>query len=101
MVKPIEIALAAHEICVNELIPKKISPQHDESKHLDTSAYYAYYFNDRGMGNLTGKEIVDAIIEAAKWDKDSTWFGHPEPSLVVKYFEDKRHKIHSDTDSGA
>ena len=83
MVEPIDIAEAAHRICVKELIPNKISPPHDETLHTDTSKWYADAINEAGL-DVTGEEIVKAIITLNKWDKKSKWAGHPGPARVVE-----------------
>lgn len=94
MVKPIEIALAAHQECGN-LIRMKLSPQHDESIHLWAGEIYANAINRAGL-EATAQEIVDAIINVKLWDRKSAWTGHPDPMLVVEYLSEGRHNESQD-----
>lgn len=85
MIDPLDIAEAAHKVCVEQLMPKGISPQHDISLHTDTSRWYAEAINLAGL-NVTGKEVVDAILKVTDWDMNSKWPGHPGPQKVIDYF---------------
>lgn len=82
MLEPLDIAIEVHKLCESVLIPKGISPDHTITIHGDTTAYYARSINQAGL-DVTGKQVVDAIIKAAKWDMDSPWPGHPAASKVI------------------
>jgi hypothetical protein len=80
--KAIDIAEEAHKICVKQLIPNGISPEHEISAHILTSSFYADVLTGADA-HATGKEVVEAIIRATGWDMKSPWPGHPHPDLVL------------------
>lgn len=83
MVEPIDIMEAAHQVCVDVLIPNQISPAHASISHAPTSALYAEAINEAGL-DVTGPQVIDAIMKVTKWDKKSKWPGHPDPQKVIK-----------------
>lgn len=82
MVEPIEIAEFAHKLCTDKLIPLGMSPQHDITGHSQTTAYYAKIINAANL-DVTGEQVGLAIIEAANWDTESRWPGHPHSDKVL------------------
>jgi hypothetical protein len=87
MVKPIDIALVAHEICLTTLISSYLSPEHDFPTHLDTSRVYAEAFNDAGLEDADAKDIVKAIVNVTGWDMVTKWPGHPATKDVIEHYK--------------
>lgn len=83
MIEPLDIAIEVHKICEETLIPNKVSPEHDITRHSDTTTFYANAINDAGL-QVTGKQVTEAIIRAAGWDMKSPWPGHPMPEKVIE-----------------
>lgn len=88
MVKPYEVAVAAHEVCLTKLIPSGMSPPHDFPSHLPTAEYYANEINKANLEGMTGGAIVRAIIAVTGWDMTSLWPGHPNPEDVLNYLKE-------------
>lgn len=87
MVLAIDIANAAHDLCISILIPKGLSPKHEVVGHMDTSSLYAEKINEAGLGHLSGSAIIFSIMTVTGWDADSKWPGHPHPDLVIEYLK--------------
>lgn len=83
MFHPIQLAIEVHKLCEEELIPKGISPKHDIMMHSYTTTYYTNALNDAGF-DVTPQQAAAAILEAAEWDRDSPWPGHPSPDKVIE-----------------
>ena len=83
MVQPIDIAVEAHKICEEFLIPEGISPAHSIEIHASSTAYYARKVNAANL-DVTAEEVVAAIIMAVNWDGFSKWPGHPPAEKVVE-----------------
>jgi hypothetical protein len=90
MVAPLDIALAAHEICLTRLIDSGLSKPHDFPQHLDTGGWYARAFNEAGLEDVTGKEVVNSIFGVVNWDFNSPWPGHPDPQLVIERYKEQQ-----------
>lgn len=84
--EPGEIAEAAHKLCVSTLIPRGVSPDHEQREHLFSDALYGEAIRGAGL-EVSGEQVVDAILELVPWDQKSPWPGHPTPEMVVKHLQ--------------
>lgn len=83
MKHPLDLMQAVHRICEEELIPKGLHEPHDFNQHAPTATLYYRALNRAGLGNADADKVAASIIEAAGWDKNSPWPGHPSPDKVV------------------
>lgn len=85
MVQPIDIAEAVHVLCESTFVPRKLSPPHQITQHTGTTTIYARDINASGvLDHVTGEQVIQAIIEAAGWDMNSPWPGHPSTESVIE-----------------
>lgn len=88
MLVPGEIAKAAHRLCVKTLIPRGVSYDHEVGEHMASDEIYSKAINDAGL-NVTGQQVIDAILELVPWDQKSRWPGHPPPERVVEHLQQR------------
>jgi hypothetical protein len=86
MIKAIDIATAAHNICSN-LDPSLTVEGHGVDSHLNTSSHYAEKLIEAGLENVTGEQVIQAILSITNWDMNSKWPGHPHPDLVIEFLQ--------------
>jgi hypothetical protein len=83
---PGEIAKAAHRLCVTKLIPAGVSYDHEVGEHMASDEIYGKAVNDAGL-DVTGQQVIDAVLDLVPWDQKSPWPGHPSPELVVRHLQ--------------
>jgi hypothetical protein len=86
-VEPGEIRDAAHHLCEERLIPDGISPPHPASAHDASDEIYRKAINDAGL-EVSGRQLVNALIAMRNWDMKSPWQPHPMPDEVVAWLRE-------------
>jgi len=84
VVSPSEIVDAAHELCVEDLMPNGVSPPHEADRHNLSGELYAAAINEAGV-ETTGPEVIESILGVTGWDKRSPWPSHPHPDKVIEW----------------
>jgi len=84
MVSPTDIAVAAHRLCEEDLMPNGVSPPHEEGRHNLSGELYAAAINEAGV-DCTGEQVIEAILGVTEWDKRSPWPSHPHPDKVIEW----------------